>query len=111
MAKVNLTIGTQQFTLACDAGEEPRIEALAQKLNDRYQTMSQAFSGAGPQMIMAVTALMMQDELEQLPQKANEPIASEALAHSEENIEKQVNTRLTQIIHELASKIETLAAS
>ena len=63
MSTVNFTLRNKIYTIACDNGEEERITQLAASLNVRVNAMSQSFGTASDNIILAFTALMMEDEI------------------------------------------------
>ena len=111
MPKVDFQIGNQQYTLACDEGEQSRIHDLAQKLNTRFQAVESTFSGAGFQMVLAITALMMQDELDQYAKGAPNQSPTNPSHVDESAFRKQVDKEVQKILHHYADQLEMLAAS
>jgi len=68
MALVDLDIGGRKFQLACGDGEESRLAGLAEALNNRINELKLDQEGSS-QLLLAMTALMMQDELNELGKK------------------------------------------
>ena len=64
MPTIRFSIGTQSFTLACEEGQEPHIRKLEKSVNTRFENMQRTFGSAGNQLVMAVTMLMMEEDLQ-----------------------------------------------
>lgn len=110
MPKIEFKVGNQFYDISCGEGEEDRIRFLAEQLNSRVEKISQAFSSASDNMILAITALMMEDELQSksdTQESAPDPQpSSENKAANQNDI---INTALADAIEPIAEAIETLA--
>ncbi len=102
MALVDLDIGGRKFQLACGDGEESRLTGLANSLNSRISELKLVHEGSG-QLLLAMTALMMQDELNELGKKAVSAPESKTEANS------QYLKPATEKINLIAEYMETLA--
>ena len=109
MAQVRLTIAGRAFVLACDDGEEARLEALADVVNDKITEIRSAFGEIGDQRLMLMAALTLADSLaesqqqclhqEQLTQEANQAI---------ESLQQEMDHTLTTLAHTLNAVSERL---
>jgi cell division protein ZapA len=67
MAVVTIEIGKRNYTLSCADGEEANIQELAQEVDKRVNEIATAVgSNTNDGVIMAMAALMMQDEINEL---------------------------------------------
>ena len=62
MAQLSVTIGGRTYRLACNPGEEARLEALAQGLDRKIQEMREAFGEIGDQRLTVMAALTFADD-------------------------------------------------
>lgn len=61
----------RDYQIACGEGEEQKLQELAGKLDKRLRDVSRLFKGANENMIIVVTAIMLEDLVNDL-QKQNE---------------------------------------
>lgn len=108
MPTINFSIGTQSFTLTCGEGEQEHIKSLASSVNQRFETLRSTFGNAGHQLVMAVTMLMMEDDIRKLSNNPDGEIASfsAAPAIDETALRDQITA---EVLQEAAERIESLA--
>ena len=63
MAHVSVTIDGRKYRLACNEGEEARIESLAGAIDEKIAEMRTAFGEIGDQRLTVMAALTACDEL------------------------------------------------
>jgi cell division protein ZapA len=63
MAAVSLTLNGRTFRLACGDGEEHRLVALADDLQQRLDRLVKAYGNIGTERLLLMAALMINDEL------------------------------------------------
>ncbi len=109
MPTIRFSIGTQSFTLACEEGEENHIRQLEKSVNRRFEVMQRTFGSAGNQLVMGVTMLMMEEDIQKL-QKGEAPsaetVAATAAGVDDSALRQQIRT---EILNELSPKLERLA--
>lgn len=105
MPTVEFTIGNKSYNIACDEGEEARIHDLARSLNIRVESISRTFGSASDSLILAITSLMMEDEMRSLKEK----LAIKNSQASNDNQQEIINNELLKVIEPMAEYIETLA--
>lgn len=66
MATVDVVIGKRNFQVKCGDGQEPHVRSLARKVTERVETLSTQLEGSNEAFLLAMTALMLQDELNDL---------------------------------------------
>mgnify|MGYP001351800548 CR=1 FL=1 len=108
MATVDFTIGTETFQLACEEGQQARIKMLAKSLDTRFRSLSKTFTSAPNNTVLAITALMMEDEIRGLREKGSS--SGNTSLHDDElaKVIDQVISPVADHIEALAQKIETL---
>ena len=63
MAQVSLTIDGRKYRVACNEGEEARLESLAGVIDDKIGEMRKAFGEIGDQRLVIMAALTIADNL------------------------------------------------
>lgn len=105
MPTVRFTIGRQSYDLACEEGQQQRIHHLAACLNDRFMKLANNFQSAPDSLVLAITALMMEDEIETLTQTLQE---QESVSHHNEDLE-EIEKMIEDVVNPVANHIEMLA--
>ena len=63
MAHVSVTIDNRKYRLACNEGEEARLEGLAGMIDEKIGEMRKAFGEIGDQRLVVMAALTIADNL------------------------------------------------
>ena len=66
-----IRILNREYQIACGPGEEHKLLDLAEKLDKRLQENSKIFRGANEMMLIVLTALTLEDSLQDLSQQNN----------------------------------------
>jgi cell division protein ZapA len=103
MAQVSVTIDGRKYRLACNEGEEARLESLAGMIDDKIGEMRAAFGEIGDQRLVIMAALTIADNLTEARDEAA------AQRSRSEAAEQRVQT-LASSLDELGSRLEALAA-
>jgi cell division protein ZapA len=113
MAVVEFIIRNKKYNIACGDGEEARIVKLAENLNVRVDAISKTFGSASDSIVLAITALMMEDEIKALKDGKNIGNSNipqpQPKAVSEEDQADKVNQALINAIEPITKYIENLA--
>jgi cell division protein ZapA len=85
MAQVSVTIDNRKYRLACNEGEEQRLEQLAAMLDGKIAELRTAFGEIGDQRLVVMAALTIADSLAEARDEleAERERARAALARSE----------------------------
>lgn len=62
MAHVVVDIAGRTYRMACDDGEEPRLEALARMVEEKINAMREGFGEIGEQRAVVMAAIAIADE-------------------------------------------------
>ncbi len=103
MAQVSVTIDNRKYRLACNEGEEQRLELLAGVIDDKIGELRAAFGEIGDQRLVVMAALTIADNL------AEARDAAEAERDRMKTVETQAMT-VAAGLDQLSSRIESLAA-
>jgi cell division protein ZapA len=114
MPTIRFSIGTQNFTLSCEEGEEDHIRQLAAHVNTRFETIQRTFGSAGNQLVMAVTMLMMQEDIQNLQSAQPATVASTTTPNSideeaiRQSIKEEVLVNVSRRLEKLAETLESV---
>lgn len=103
MSQVSVTIDGRKYRLACNEGEEARLESLAGMIDDKIGEMRTTFGEIGDQRLVIMAALTIADNLTE----AKDEAASER--KRSEEAEQRVQA-IASSLDELGSKLESIAA-
>lgn len=115
MAQVNVSIAGRTYRMACDDGEEPHLERLAQQLDAKITELRGHFGEIGDQRITVMAALTIADDLSATGRRVS---ALETRIAELEEQERSVDARMevayadvAGALGEAAQRIERLARS
>lgn len=110
MAQISVTINGRNYPVACNAGEEERIAALAHYIDDKVKGFAHDLGAVGEARLLVLAALMLADELAE----ANEALHGGSHGGngatngaSDEAVMAPGVERLAQRIEAIAAKLET----
>ncbi len=70
MAQVSVTIDNRKYRLACNEGEETRLEQLAGMVDEKINELRGSFGEIGDQRLVVMAALTFADQLAEARQAA-----------------------------------------
>jgi cell division protein ZapA len=103
MAQVSVTIDGRKYRLACNEGEEARLESLAGVIDDKIGEMRKAFGEIGDQRLVIMAALTIADSLTE----ARDAAAAEGKRSDAADERAQ---SIATSLEALGSRLESLAA-
>ena len=104
MAEVTLKINNRGYGMSCDAGQEKRLEELAEFVDSRLQGIKASGAASAENHLLVLTSLVMADELfdlrDQLTniQNSNPQVVASADRESE----------VANVIEHLSEKLERM---
>ncbi len=113
MAQVVVSIAGRTYRMACDDGEEARLEQLARDFDTRISGLRASFGEIGDQRIVVMAALTLSDELNEAQRQIAE--FKDKLGHAEgatrtrEAQSAAQEARIVSVLGEAAQRIERLA--
>ena len=119
MAQVIITINHREYPISCENGEEGNIIRLGNLLDEKAQSLINALGPINENMLLAMTGLILADELNDLkkntsaPSSASvEPVIS-SVTQSEPAVTEQdledLDTALADNINSLNEAIKSVA--
>ncbi len=115
MAEVNVEINGRKYRMACEDGQEPHLQALADRFNKSIEGLKGSFGEVGDNRLTVMAGIAVLDELQEAEKRvallqqdvADLTRAGEALAAETEEMEQKLARRLG----EAARKIESIATA
>ena len=96
MNEVELQLSGRTYRIACEDGQEDRLQELARQVDLRMQRLSEEFGNVGHMRLLVMTSLLIIDELLDSRQAIDE-----AAAASE--------TRVAAVVEQVTGRIEAIA--
>jgi len=103
MSQVSVTIDGRKYRLACNEGEEARLESLAGLIDEKIGEMRKTFGEIGDQRLVIMAALTLADSLTEARDEAD--AQRKRLEETELRSEA-----LASRLGELGSRLEQVAA-
>ena len=103
MSQVSVSIDGRKYRLACNEGEEARLESLAGLIDEKIGEMRASFGEIGDQRLVIMAALTIADNLTE----ARDAAAAERKRFEEAELRTQ---RIASRLDELGSRLEQVAA-
>jgi len=103
MSQVSVTIDGRKYRLACNEGEEARLESLAGLVDEKIGEMRKTFGEIGDQRLVIMAALTIADCLAEARDDA-------AAQRKRSDDAEQRASALVSTIDQLGSRLESLAA-
>ena len=107
MAQVTITINGRNYPIACNAGEEGRIGALARYVDGKVKGFAREFGAVGEARLLLLTALILADELAEARETQNgHAAAGNGAAAIGDSLAGGID-HLAQRIEAIATRLET----
>jgi cell division protein ZapA len=103
MSQVSVTIDGRKYRLACNEGEEARLESLAGLIDEKIGEMRKTFGEIGDQRLVIMAALTLADSLTEAKDEAA------AQRKRSDEADERANA-IVSTIDELGSRLESIAA-
>jgi cell division protein ZapA len=108
MPKIKLKIGGRPYEISCNSGDEERVLSLAESVDARACKVANNLVQASENMVLVVTALMMEDEIRNLSRKVEENAAPK---QSDLEITDRIDRAIAEALEPFTQKLEALATS
>ncbi len=119
MAEVNLVIDGRTYGVACDDGQERRVQQLGQYIDQRMREVSGGSGASNKAQLMVLTSLLLADEVFDLrdglsratsAEMTQQPLPPEVQPIYYQGLTPEDENHVTTAISRLASRVEKLAA-
>lgn len=108
---LEIPVGKSRYKITCEETEQERLELLGKKLNKRVNDLSQQMKYTDEKTLLVITALMLEEELEQSPsdkrpdndedeeEKLTEEDVYNAVSENMENVARYIEKLTAKIQH------------
>lgn len=106
MSKTNIVVNNRSFTIACDDGQEARVQQLGRYVDERFKELNQAGAAPNESYMLVLTALVIADDMfeaKDAAEKAN--IAAAQAGPSRAEVEAQFKGPYEQHIAHLEAEL------
>ncbi len=105
MGKITVQINGHPYQLACQDGEEERLESLAAYVDRKLSGLTENLGQVGDTRLLLMTALLITDELAESREKTGG-----TLEHPDISSAVAVPPGADQMIDDMAKRLESIAA-
>lgn len=96
MTEIEIAIGKSKYKINCQESEKANLQKLAVKLNERVNRLSFAFRNLDEKTLLAISALVIEEELEEA-QKHSKPSEAKFSEVSEQDVFDAVSENMENI--------------
>ena len=108
MGEVNLDINGRSYGIVCDDGQEERVAEVGQYVNQRAQDIAAAGAAANDTHLLALTSLLLADEIKELHDSKGMPMPQASTAEPQ-RVSEEDERLIVEAIEHLATRIEAVA--
>jgi cell division protein ZapA len=106
MSIVEVKVGTRLYQVACEEGQEQNLLKLAGEIDEKVNNLSRQLRTGNDSMLLIMTALMMQDELNEFRKKSNN---DNEIQEKIKKITEDKESEMAEIVNSISGFVETLA--
>jgi len=103
MAEVSVRVNGRDYVVACDDGEEQRLQDLAGFVNEQVAELVTQVGQVGEARLLLMAALMVADELAEVGQRRQSDAAREA----ETAQDRQAMSAMAERLEQIAARLES----
>lgn len=111
MAQVVITINYREYAISCENGQEIHIMKLGRMLDEKAKSLTKALGHINENQLLAMTGLLIADELTELKKQASSPAAAptagQDLAALDTELAQNINS-LNEAIKSVALKLKSV---
>ena len=106
MAKVDLIIGGNAYSVACRDGEEAHLVNIATLVDSKAQQAKKAVGGVNEVRQLLFASLFLADELDEARRKGGAPAAAPQVVNTPP---PAIDTQSIALMEDIATRLESLA--
>lgn len=106
MAEISLSINDRSYQVACDDGQEPHVQKLAEHLDERVRELATRAGQIGEPRLLVMASLQIADELYEAYKQIH-ALESGAAGNGQGALDGDI---AAQMLEACAQRVETLAA-
>ena len=115
MAQVTVTVAGRRYRMACDDGEEERLEALGERFDAAVTELRESFGEIGDQRLTVMAGILMTERLEETERRIRGMEAQlESLRESRNDVLdrlERLEAQFTGALERAAARVERLAGA
>lgn len=111
MSVVEVKIGSRNFQLACEDGQEESLRDLASKIDDRFELLAKQMRTHNDSLLLLMTALMAEDELQECQKKLKSGVTDADYVEKKEQEMAEVINTVSGYVESIIDKIEKKKAA
>tara|TARA_B100001123_G_scaffold443170_1_gene588579 strand:+ start:987 stop:1328 length:342 start_codon:yes stop_codon:yes gene_type:complete len=111
VARVEITINHRKYPVVCDDGQESRVQELANFVDNRAQQISNAAPGSSDAIVMALTTLMVADELFEQKRQASAKNGDATPTAANDDLTDQAVEAVEYLTRRVAAIADSMEAS
>lgn len=104
MSVVEVKVGSRFFDVACENGQERHLTKLASEIDRKVSSLSKQLRTNNEPLLLLMTALMMQDELNEIGGAANDDNLKAQL----EKLSSDKDAEMSDVLKNIAGFIESV---
>jgi cell division protein ZapA len=108
MAEISITINGRNYGIACDDGQEKRVQELARYVDTRLKEIARAGAASNESHLLVLTSIILADEIADMKAQgipmSHQPAVGVAITEEEE-------TAIVSAIDLLAARIDAIAGN
>jgi len=108
MSHLSVAINSQNYTIACDDGQEGRIRDLAADIDKKIQDLVSEVGQVGDNRLLVMASLLLADELEEIKESMGDLPSQKDSAPEDSSFGD--GTEFAEGIDHLAQRIEAIAS-
>lgn len=113
MSEVNLAIHGKSYAIACDDGQESRVEEVGRYVDFRVREIAAAGAAGNENHLLVLTALVLADEIKELQDALRSRPAVTPVPHAaagKPRISEEDEQRICNAIQNLTARINSMAS-
>lgn len=111
MSKVTINVNNKSFTIACDDGQEARVQQLGRYVDERFRELNSAGAAPNESYMLVLTALVIADDMFEAKDAAEKAtIAAGNAGPSRPEIQAQFEREYNQMRGQYEARIAQLQA-
>lgn len=104
MAEVSVTIHGKVYGIACDDGQERRVQELGKYVDARLREIAGSGAATNESHLLVLTALVLADEIFDMKM-----VPQQAQIQQEERLDEEDERMIVDAINHLAARIDSVA--
>jgi cell division protein ZapA len=109
MAEISITINGRNYGIACDDGQEKRVQELARYVDFRLKEIARAGAASNESHLLVLTSIILADEIADM--KANGPPMAKQQAAIGVKMTDEDEEAIVSAIDLLAARIDQIAGN